>query len=65
MDIIWAELAGGVPDPVHLARMTIRLCVAMLVGAVVGLQRQYAGQSAGLRTHMLVALGGEIGRAHV
>jgi putative Mg2+ transporter-C (MgtC) family protein len=44
----------------HLVRMTIRLFVAMLVGAVVGLQRQYAGQSAGLRTHMLVAMGGAL-----
>ena len=60
MDIIWEELAGGIPDPVHLVRLTMRLFVAMLVGAVVGLQRQSAGQSAGLRTHMLVAMGGAL-----
>jgi putative Mg2+ transporter-C (MgtC) family protein len=60
MDIIWAELGAGLPDPVHLVRLAIRLFVAMLVGAVVGLQRQYAGQSAGLRTHMLVAMGGAL-----
>jgi hypothetical protein len=47
MDLIWAELVAELPDPVHLVRMTIRLFVAMLVGAVVGLQRQSAGQSAG------------------
>jgi hypothetical protein len=47
MDIIWAEFGAGLPDPGHLVRMTIRLFVAMLVGAVVGLQRQSAGQSAG------------------
>src|SRR5262249_47882214 len=51
MDLIWEELAGGIPDPRHLVRLTMRLVVAMLVGAVVGLQRQSAGQSAGLRTH--------------
>jgi putative Mg2+ transporter-C (MgtC) family protein len=60
MDIIWAEFGAGLPDPGHLVRMTIRLFVAMLVGAVVGLQRQSAGQSAGLRTHRLVAMGGAL-----
>ena len=60
MDLIWEELAGGVPDPMHLVRMTIRLFVAMLVGAVVGLQRQSAGQATGLRTHMLAAMGGAL-----
>jgi putative Mg2+ transporter-C (MgtC) family protein len=60
MDIIWEELAGGIPDPVHLVRLTMRLFVAMLVGAVVGLQRQYTGHPAGLRTHMLVAMGGAL-----
>ena len=60
MDIIWEELVGGIPDPRHLVRMTIRLFVAMLVGAVVGLQRQHVGQPAGLRTHMLVAMGGAL-----
>jgi putative Mg2+ transporter-C (MgtC) family protein len=57
MDVIWEELTGGIPDHRHLVRLTIRLFVVMLVGAVVGLQRQSAGQSAGLRTHRLVAMG--------
>ena len=43
MDIVWAELAGGVPDPTQLVRMTLRLLTAMLVGAVVGLQREHVG----------------------
>jgi putative Mg2+ transporter-C (MgtC) family protein len=60
MDMIWEDLAGGIPDPVHLVRMAIRLFVAMLVGVVVGLQRQSAGRSAGLRTPMLVAMGGAL-----
>jgi putative Mg2+ transporter-C (MgtC) family protein len=37
--------------------MTGQLLAAMLMGAVVGLQRQHVGQAAGLRTHMLVAMG--------
>jgi putative Mg2+ transporter-C (MgtC) family protein len=58
MDIIWEELAGGVPETRQLVRVTLRLLTAMLVGAVVGLQRQHVGQPAGLRTYMLVAMGG-------
>jgi putative Mg2+ transporter-C (MgtC) family protein len=58
MDIIWEELAGGVPETTQLVRVSLRLLMAMLVGAVVGLQRQHVGQPAGLRTHMLVAMGG-------
>jgi putative Mg2+ transporter-C (MgtC) family protein len=58
MDMIWEELAGGIPEPTQLVRVTLRLLTAMLVGAVVGLQRQHVGQPAGLRTHMLVAMGG-------
>ena len=60
MDIVWAELAGGLPDPTQLVRVTLRLLTAMLVGAVVGLQRQQVGSPAGLRTHMLVAMGGAL-----
>jgi putative Mg2+ transporter-C (MgtC) family protein len=60
MDLIWAALAAGLPDPRHLVRLAIRLVTAMLVGAVVGLQRQSAGQATGLRTHMLVAMGGAL-----
>lgn len=35
----------------------LRLVVAVLLGAAVGLEREAAGQPAGLRTHALVALG--------
>jgi putative Mg2+ transporter-C (MgtC) family protein len=35
----------------------IRLLVAMLLGGIVGVQREWTGKPAGLRTHMLVALG--------
>jgi putative Mg2+ transporter-C (MgtC) family protein len=37
--------------------VVIRLLVAMLLGAIVGIQREQTGKPAGLRTHMLVALG--------
>ena len=55
--IIWRELTNGLPDTRELVRVTIRLLAAMLLGAIVGLERETTGKPAGLRTHMLVALG--------
>lgn len=57
MDIILEELTAGLPDARQLARIVIRLLVAMLLGAAVGIQREHTGKPAGLRTHMLVSLG--------
>jgi putative Mg2+ transporter-C (MgtC) family protein len=57
MDIILEELTAGLPDARQLTRIVIRLLVAMLLGAIVGIQREQTGKPAGLRTHMLVSLG--------
>ena len=57
MDIIWQELTGGLVDGTKVVRVAFRLVAAMLLGAVVGAERERAGQFAGLRTHILVALG--------
>jgi len=57
MNTIVEELSRGLPDSQHLARTIIRLVAALILGAVIGIQREHAGKSAGLRTHMLVALG--------
>lgn len=57
MEIFWTELTTGIPDSTELAHMLIRLLAAILLGALVGLQRERAGKAAGLRTHILVALG--------
>ena len=51
------ELANGVPDADALARIVVRLVLAALLGAVVGIQRERVGKPAGLRTHMLVSVG--------
>lgn len=40
-----------------LRDVVIRLAVATLIGAVLGLNREIRGKPAGLRTHALVALG--------
>jgi putative Mg2+ transporter-C (MgtC) family protein len=44
-------------DPEQFTRVVLRLTVATLLGAVVGYERERHGKTAGLRTHMLVALG--------
>ncbi|MEH2179888.1 MgtC/SapB family protein [Nostoc sp.] len=37
--------------------ISFRLCTALLIGAIIGLERQIRRKPAGLRTHMLVSLG--------
>lgn len=46
-----------VPDGPQMARVVVRVIVAALLGALLGWERERAGKAAGLRTHMLVALG--------
>jgi putative Mg2+ transporter-C (MgtC) family protein len=57
MDILVRELLGGLGGPDDIARVIFRLLAAACLGAVAGLQRERWGKPAGLRTHMLVALG--------
>jgi putative Mg2+ transporter-C (MgtC) family protein len=45
--------AGPLPD----LEVLVRLGVAALVGAIVGLDREWQGKPAGLRTHVLVSAG--------
>jgi putative Mg2+ transporter-C (MgtC) family protein len=45
------------PDAAELTRLLLRLGLAMLLGAAIGYERESRDSSAGLRTHMLVALG--------
>ncbi|MBD2296155.1 MgtC/SapB family protein [Anabaena sphaerica FACHB-251] len=37
-----------------------RLCLALLIGSIIGLERQLKRKPAGLRTHMLVSLGSAV-----
>jgi len=57
MDVFLEELIGGPPDARQIARVVIRLLAAMLLGAVIGIQREQTVKPAGRRTHMLIALG--------
>lgn len=37
-----------------------RMCAALILGGAIGLERELTGQAAGLRTHMMVALGSAV-----
>lgn len=41
----------------HPATVVLRVLLAALAGALVGLEREFHGRAAGLRTHMMVSLG--------
>jgi putative Mg2+ transporter-C (MgtC) family protein len=47
----------GLDDLDQLGRVAVRLLVAVVLGAILGWQRECERKMAGLRTHMLVALG--------
>ena len=57
MDSVAGELSQLVPDVPQIVRITIRLVAALAVGTAIGTQRELTHKTAGLRTHMLVALG--------
>ena len=57
MNALLTELNAGFPDAAQMARLLVRLSVAMVLGAIIGLQREQYGKPAGLRTHILVAMG--------
>lgn len=48
---------SDIPDATQVTRITLRLLVAATLGGLLGYQREQQGKSAGVRTHMLVAIG--------
>lgn|SRR5262245_47042510 len=64
MSTWWQQLNEGLREdfsdlgnPAVIFRIAVRLLLAALLGGIVGYEREHEGKSAGLRTHMLVALG--------
>lgn len=57
MELLWQELTNGLPDIRTLSIVMIRVLSAMVLGAILGFQRERAGKPAGLRTHVLVSMG--------
>jgi putative Mg2+ transporter-C (MgtC) family protein len=47
----------GWPDLDALGQVASRLIAAAVLGGLIGLEREQAGKAAGIRTHMMVALG--------
>lgn len=64
---MWQEVTAALvsefsdlPDADQVTRVLTRLLLAALLGGVLGYERERQGKAAGLRTHMLVALGAAI-----
>jgi putative Mg2+ transporter-C (MgtC) family protein len=55
-EVILSEFAD-LPDLEQFTRITLRLVIAGILGGVLGYEREQKGKSAGVRTHMLVAMG--------
>jgi putative Mg2+ transporter-C (MgtC) family protein len=60
MNAFQNELAAGIPSFDHFISIVVRLVSATLLAGIIGYERESSGKSAGLRTHMLVALGSAI-----
>lgn len=52
-----ADEFSDLPDVPQVTRATVRLLVAATLGGALGYEREKKGKAAGVRTHMLVALG--------
>jgi putative Mg2+ transporter-C (MgtC) family protein len=57
MDTWLQESGWALPESIEFVRFLSRLVFAAVFGACIGLEREWQGMEAGLRTHMLVALG--------
>src|SRR5262249_47833307 len=60
LEEFWHELNIDGPSSGHMLVVAFRLVLAGTIGALPGLQRERIGTPAGLRTHMLVALGAAV-----
>jgi putative Mg2+ transporter-C (MgtC) family protein len=57
---VWTTIQqefSDLPDVAQVTRVCIRMLVAVALGGLLGYEREQRGTAAGLRTHMLVALG--------
>lgn len=57
---IWQTAAqdfSDLPDPAQATRVILRLLCAAILGGIIGFEREHKGKAAGMRTHMLVAIG--------
>ncbi len=57
MTFSFADVFGPIPDVTTIVRVSVRLVTALVIGGLIGLQREMTHHSAGLRTHILVSMG--------
>jgi len=64
MTEVWNEVLSSIradfsdlPSTAEITQVIVRLVLAALLGGLLGFEREQAGKAAGVRTHMLVALG--------
>ncbi len=64
MDAWWHEVwqtllaeFADIGDAKQLTQITVRLLIAAILGGILGFEREHKGKAAGVRTHMLVAMG--------
>jgi len=57
MDVLWQELSLGIASREQFLRVLIRLTAAAVLAGLIGYTRERQHRPAGLRTHILVALG--------
>lgn len=63
MESLWSQLLAAlvddfsdVSDMADFVQITLRLSLAAIFGALLGIERETKGKAAGVRTHMLVAV---------
>jgi putative Mg2+ transporter-C (MgtC) family protein len=59
-DTVWSTLRqefSDISDAEAFTRIAVRMSLAVALGGLLGYERERSGKAAGLRTHMLVALG--------
>jgi putative Mg2+ transporter-C (MgtC) family protein len=57
VETFWLETGWALPSAAATTRFVARLISAAVLGGLVGWEREARGRAAGLRTHMMVALG--------
>jgi putative Mg2+ transporter-C (MgtC) family protein len=60
METLWTESGWALPSEATLMRIGSRLLTAVVLGGIIGIERESTNRAAGLRTHMLVALGATV-----
>lgn len=54
---VLVEEFSDLSDAGQVVRIAVRLILAALLGGLLGIEREHKGKAAGVRTHMLVAMG--------